>query len=134
MGYGDSFGMFGFMESIFPILFLIVFFIVIGVFVMAAVQGARRYAKNEASPVLTVDAKVIGKREDVTRHMNSTDDHMHHHHSSTSYYVTFEVESGDRLEFRVEGNEYGLLAEGDYGRLTFQGTRYQGFERVRGSF
>ncbi|NMA03148.1 MAG: DUF2500 domain-containing protein, partial [Clostridiales bacterium] len=44
------------------------------------------------------------------------------------YYVTFQVESGDRMEFRVSGKEYGLLAEGDVGKLTFQGTRYHEFE------
>ena len=27
------------------------------------------------------------------------------------------------------GLEYGMLAEGDAGRLTFQGTRYLSFER-----
>ena len=47
--------------------------------------------------------------------------------TSTRYYVTFQVESGDRMEFSVSGREYGLLVEGDTGRLTFQGTRYLGF-------
>lgn len=28
------------------------------------------------------------------------------------------------------GREYGMLAEGDIGKLTFQGTRYLSFERV----
>ena len=49
--------------------------------------------------------------------------------SSTVYYATFQVESGDRMELRMSGREYGLLAEGDRGKLTFQGTRYRGFER-----
>ena len=48
---------------------------------------------------------------------------------STSYYATFQVESGDRMELNLSGQEYGLLAEGDRGKLTFQGTRYLGFER-----
>ena len=48
----------------------------------------------------------------------------------TRYYATFEVESGSRIELAVRGEEYGMLAEGDRGRLTFQGTRYQGFERA----
>lgn len=51
------------------------------------------------------------------------------HSTSTSYYVTFEVESGDRMELHVSGSEYGMLAEGDYGQLTFQGTRYLDFVR-----
>ena len=47
----------------------------------------------------------------------------------TSYYVTFQVESGDRMEFEVDGSDYGLLMQGDIGKLSFQGTRYLGFER-----
>lgn len=55
---------------------------------------------------------------------------MHHTTYSTSYFVTFQVESGDRMELHVAGHEYGMLIEGDRGKLTFQGTRYLGFERV----
>ena len=46
-----------------------------------------------------------------------------------AYYVTFEVDSGDRIEFSMSGSEYGMLIEGDAGTLNFQGTRYLGFER-----
>lgn len=54
-----------------------------------------------------------------------------HTSTSTSYYITFEVESRDRTELYVRSDEYGLLVIGDYGKLTFQGTRYLGFERIR---
>mgnify|MGYP000951229907 FL=1 len=54
---------------------------------------------------------------------------MGHTTSSTTYYVTFQVESGDRIELIVPDDEFGMLVEGDTGRLTFQGTRYKGFER-----
>ncbi|MFJ7649561.1 DUF2500 domain-containing protein [Lysinibacillus sp. NPDC097279] len=47
----------------------------------------------------------------------------------TSYYVTFEVQSGDRLELKLDGRSYGQLAEHDFGILTFQGTRFKTFER-----
>lgn len=36
---------------------------------------------------------------------------MHHNHTFTTYYVTFEVESRDRMELHVSGQEYGLLVE-----------------------
>lgn len=49
--------------------------------------------------------------------------------SNTWYYATFEVESGDRMEFPMQGKVYGLMAEGDRGKLTFQGTRFLEFER-----
>ena len=45
--------------------------------------------------------------------------------------MTFQVESGDRMELSMTGTEYGMLAEGDRGKLSFQGTRYLGFERQR---
>ena len=33
------------------------------------------------------------------------------------------------MELHVNGREYGMLDEGDFGELTFQGTRYLGFAR-----
>jgi hypothetical protein len=44
--------------------------------------------------------------------------------------VTFKVESGDQMELQMAGQEFGLLVEGEEGKLTFQGTRYLGFERT----
>lgn len=49
--------------------------------------------------------------------------------TDTTYYVTFQVESGDRMELRMTGRDYGMLFEGDRGTLHFQGTRYLGFDR-----
>lgn len=120
---------FGFQS--FSIMFNIVFFIVIGVFVVTFVKGLMQWNKNNHSPRLTVNAKVVSKRTNVSHHHHhhGADVHIGHTTSSTSYYVTFEVESGDRLELKLQGYDYGMLAEGDEGKLTFQGTRYLGFER-----
>jgi hypothetical protein len=119
-------GMFG----IFPIFFGIIFIAILGVIVFTAVQGATQWNKNNHSPVLTVEARVVAKREKVSHSTRHHGSNMHHHSSSsTSYYTTFEFESGDRLELRIPYNEFGYLVEGDMGRLTFQGTRYHGFER-----
>ena len=41
-------------------------------------------------------------------------------HTFTTYYVTFQVESGDRMELTVSGSDYGMLVEGDIGKLSFQ--------------
>lgn len=76
--------------------------------------------KNKNSPLLTVLAKVAAKRI-----------HVRGDHSHTTYYVTFEVQSGDRMELRVDGKEYGMLVEKDFGLLSFQGTRYISFERQK---
>ena len=115
------------------ILVPIVFLVVIGIILTMAVKGIIIWNKNNHSPRLTVDAVIVSKREDVSGHShnmvgNSTG--IHGYHTYTSYYVTFQFDSGDRLEFSIEGTEYGMLAEGDRGKLTFQGTRYLGFERT----
>ena len=117
---------FGIGFGLFEIMFVVVFCIVIGTFIVIAVNGIRTWHKNENSPELTVQAKVVSKRMNVSHHMNNNTASS----SSTTYYVTFEVPSGDRMELRVYGNEYGLLAEGDNGSLTFQGTRYKSFKRM----
>lgn len=132
MGFYSTFDI-GF--GVFPILFSIVFIVVIGVFVVTIVQGVRTWNKNNHSPRLTVIATVVSKRTEVSHHSHAnagdmSGAHGFHTTSSTSYYVTFEVESGDRMEFSVTGAEYGMLAEGDAGRLSFQGTRYLAFERT----
>lgn len=115
-----------------PVLVMILFIVILAVFVVLFVRGISQWNKNNKSPRLTVDATVVAKRTNISHssglHNHSTGMHTGSH-TSTSYYVTFQVESGDRLEFHVSGEEYGLLAEGDYGNLSFQGTRYLEFIR-----
>lgn len=120
-----GFGMFGIMSFIVPVFFIFVFSVII----FTIVKGISQWNYNNHQPVLTVDAKVITKRTHTSRHHHANDTVSHS--SSTSYYVTFEVESGDRMEFHVPDREFGLLAEGDLGKLTFQGTRYHRFDRIR---
>ena len=110
-------------------MFFLTFALVIGVFIVSFVKGISQWNKNNQSPRLTVDAFVVTRREDVSVHHHNHGDGAMHATHSTRYYVTFEVESGDRLELEVSGTEYGMLAERDYGKLSFQGTRYLGFER-----
>jgi len=135
----DHFGVFNFGFSgpntgftLFGVLFTVVFVLAIGMFIAVAVKGISLWNKNNHSPRLTVPATVVAKRTNVSNHYHH--DHggtgMHHTTYSTSYFVTFQVESGDRMELHVAGHEYGMLIEGDRGKLTFQGTRYLGFERV----
>lgn len=116
--------------GLFEILFAVVFLLIIGNFIMIFVKTIQEWSHNNNSPRLTVNAVVVAKRTNVTRHRSGGANGMHHHHTSTTYYVTFQVESGDRMELNLTGSEYGLLVEGDRGRLTFQGTRYLGFERT----
>ena len=130
MGMGFDFNDFGFSGfgtgfTIFQIMFTLVFVLVIGMFIVIAVKGISQWNKNNHSPRLTVPATVLAKRTNVSRHH-----HQNHATHSTTYYVTFQVESGDRMELQMAGHEYGLLVEGDQGKLTFQGTRFLSFERT----
>ena len=115
----------------FQILFFLVFFLIIGVFLVTMIRGIGQWHRNNQSPRLTVEATVVTKRTNVSRHHHHNGaGHMGHTSTSTTYFVTFQVASGDRMELRMDGYQYGMLAEGDRGRLTFQGTRYLGFERT----
>lgn len=122
--------MFNLIEMLFPIMFILIFIIIVFTFV----KGIATWFKNNNSPRLTVLARIVAKRQNTT-HNNQPNAgdisgaHGFHTISSTSYYVTFQVDSGDRMELSVSGSEYGVLAEGDKGQLTFQGTRYLTFDR-----
>ena len=118
----------GFFNSVFPVLFALVFLLVAGLIVYAVVEGIAKSAKNAAAPRLTVAARVVGKRDDHHRHAGTNHTAGH---GWTIYFATFEVESGDRMELELSGEESGLLAEGDRGALTFQGTRFIAFDRER---
>ena len=109
----------------FNVMFTLVFVLVFGMILFTIIKGILQWNKNNHSPRLSVEATVVSKREHVSH--RSHNNHISH---STTYYVTFQVESGDRMEMHVSGMEYGMLVEGDYGKLTFQGTRYLDFVRM----
>lgn len=121
---GFRFDMFNFVGIFIPVMFVLVF----GIITVTIIKGIGQWSSNNKEPVLSVICKVVTKRTNTTRHHHNNNNHMSSH-NSTSYYATFEVESGDRLEFTVSGKEYGMLVEGDIGKLVFQGTRYHSFER-----
>lgn len=127
-------GGFDIMFTIIPIIVILGFILVFGIIIFRVVQGGMEWNKNNNSPILTVEAKVVAKRIAVSRHHHHHGDNkaMQHTSTSTTYFATFEVDSGDRMELKVPNKEYGMLVEGDKGKLTFQGTRYKEFERERG--
>lgn len=109
----------------FEIVFFLIFGVIAVMILVTLFRGLSQWNKNNHSPRLTVEARVVTKRQNISHHHSG--DHMST--TSSRYYVTFQVESGDRMELQMTGPEYGMLAEGDRGRLTFQGTRYMSFER-----
>ncbi|SHH94895.1 DUF2500 domain-containing protein [Clostridium grantii] len=105
----------------FTIIFMFFFIFISSMIIYTFVKGIKQNNYNNQQPILSVEAIVIAKRTKVSGH----------EHTRTSYYVTFEVESKDRIELEVQGIEYGQLIENDKGKLTFQGTRYKGFAREK---
>ena len=113
-----GFGMFSIMEFLFPVLFLTFF----AFFFVMVFRSVKQWNKNNHSPRLTVEVTVVGRR---SHRSTGGQNHMAH----TNYYITFQVESGDRMELHIPAQEYGYIIEGDKGKLTFQGTRFLSFER-----
>jgi hypothetical protein len=110
--------MFTIIEKLFPLFFILV----IGFILFIIFQGIKQWNYNNKQPKLNVDALVVSKRTEVSGGSNDSS-------ASTWYYITFQVESGDRMELAVRGSDYGMLAEGDAGELVFQGTRFHSFTR-----
>ncbi|MTB64869.1 DUF2500 family protein [Streptococcus sp. zg-86] len=106
--------------SMIPVWFLLVFAIVIGMFLWRLGSSLFEALRNNASPKEVLSAKLISKRT-----------HVHGNEGAyTAYYVTFELDNGERREFRVKSQIYALSAEGDKGEVTFQGTRFLDFKRL----
>jgi len=122
MGMGpEPSWMFDFTGTVIPI-FLVV---MVGIIAVSAGRGLLQWSRNNSSPMLTVPARIVSKRSEVRQQQDEGTTSR----TTTSYYLTFEVPSGVRMEFKVDGHEFGMSAEGDRGSLTYQGTRYYGFKR-----
>lgn len=130
----------------FNIFFIVIAVLVVGLFIFVLInmighrklfngvlrRAADRMEQDDHAPRLTVTATVVSKRSNITVH-HHTSDSVYPHTSTTSYYATFQVPSGDRMELPVPATEYGLLIEGDEGDLTFQGSRFLRFDRRWGA-
>ncbi|KEQ24095.1 DUF2500 domain-containing protein [Paenibacillus tyrfis] len=101
------------------ILVLIVGTVLYGIFYSVSVWSA-----NNASERLTVPCRVVAKRTQVSGGSGDSS-------AFTKYFATFEFEDGGRVELPLKGPQYGLLVEGDFGELTYQGTRFIDFVRMR---
>ena len=128
MGYDLYFSGFDIMFNIVFVVVALGFVLVFGLTLVSLFKSAKQRRKNSQSPVLTVDATAVTKRNELARyHHRVGTNHVNHSTVRTTYYVTFEVLSGDRMELEVPDSENGLLAERDTGKLTFQGTHYIAF-------
>ena len=96
--------------------------LVLGTFLYVIVKGLTTWSSNNASQLEARSSRAVAKRTEVWGGSGDSS-------SSTNYYITFEFENGERKELYVRPNQYGLIVVGDTGTLTYQGTRFKGFER-----
>lgn len=97
---------------------IVVIFVLVILFII--LRSVFEFISNNRSEEIVTDARVLSKRIDVRLNSGA---------SNTQYFVTFELPSGERKEFRVTGNRYGILVENDRGVLSYQGTRLNDFVR-----
>ncbi|AIQ53000.1 hypothetical protein R70331_16725 [Paenibacillus sp. FSL R7-0331] len=119
----DPSWMFDLTGTVIPI-FLVV---MIGIVAVSAGRGLFQWSRNNSSPLLTIPARIVSKRSEVRQQQLQDDSQSSR--TSTTYYLTYELQDGVRMEFKVDGSEFGMSAEGDRGILSYQGTRYHGFKR-----
>jgi hypothetical protein len=125
--FGEPNGFFGFIREM-PLFFKlfggIVFTLVVGTFLFIIIKGLKSWISNNAAEMINKRCKVVGKRTEVWGGSGDSS-------ANTNYYITFEFEDSTRIELYVRANHYGLIAEGDQGELTYQGTRFKEFIRLK---
>jgi hypothetical protein len=108
----------------------ITFSVIVGLIVLSflvyMVLSIAQAISNSQKPIESIPAKVVAKRAHVSGGAGSAP-------STTTYYATFEYQGGSREEIRVSGQQYSMLAEGDQGTLSRQGTWFKGFDRRIGA-
>ena len=114
-----------------PILFTGAIILFASLILKRIVKELQLWHQNNQCPVQTVEVIVAAKWIDEVRY---TEPGTHHETISTFYYVLFEAEDSSSIEFGVREREYDMFTEGEKGQLTFQGTRYQGFEKISKTF
>jgi len=109
---------------------ILILLTVLCITIVMAIRSRVRRIENDHSPILTVNAKVVSKRSDVDSHMTHDYTPAYNSESPMAYLLTFELTGHAPLELRVPDNDYWTFEVGDTGRLTYQGTRYEGFVKL----
>jgi hypothetical protein len=89
-----------------------------------AYRGQMSYAQPQNGPIVTARAKLIRKETHVSTNIDAGGAVM----SEDVYQLVFSLDTDAELSFRVGGRAYGNTPENEWGTLTYQGTRFLGFE------
>lgn len=111
-----------------------VVFVLVAVVVVAGVlftfgSMAVRAGRYAVATPQNTRATCVAKRTDVSRHASLATAGAGSSWSSTYYYATFETDDHNRFELEMDGRQYGMLAEGDRGIVTWRDTVFQAFNR-----
>ena len=112
---------------------LILIIAAIAVIILAFFKSMKEINDNKKAPLLSVPAKVAGKRTDIIKRNQPNAGDLSGAHGytvvmNTTYYVSFEFEDGERKEFIVDHSIYNTLLEETKGTLSFKGTKFISFE------
>ncbi|NQX43868.1 DUF2500 domain-containing protein [Paenibacillus tritici] len=110
-------------SSAFPFILKLVLLMIAGYVIYTIVMMIKTWITNYTSPVQSNVVSVVAKRTEVWGGRGYMGTH-------TSYYVTFEFQGGQRRELQVKPKAYATMVEGDRGNLSYQGSRFTGFERI----
>lgn len=109
---------------------LFLFFLVVSLgFLTALFDNCKIWTYGGGKPIITVNSKVINKRVRTFHDTQSYGDMIPSYNYITSYYVTFEMESEEKLEFSITDVEFENIAIGDTGKLSYQGSKFLAFEK-----
>ena len=116
--------------GLFGILFLFLLFTVIGGIVAIIAVGVVRKKKNDRAQKTVTGATVLSKQVTTQRHPVAGDTSGAHGTTTFhTYQAVFLTADHVQRTFIVDDSTYEQLTEGEHGRLTYQGTRFLGFER-----
>lgn len=101
--------------------------VMLGIILFVIIRGFAIWLTNNAAENIQRKCWVVDKRMQVWGGSGDTS-------ASTSYYITFEFEDKSRKELRVSTAYYGVIVVGDYGELTYQGTRFKEYVRSINGF
>lgn len=106
-----------------PLFFKLFALLILCFIAFVIIKSVSIWMSNNASPLIKESCTAVTKRTEVWGGSGDS-------RANTSYFVTFQFDSGSRLELQVKAQEYGLIVEGDRGLLAYQGTRFKGFDRI----
>ncbi|WP_068615173.1 DUF2500 domain-containing protein [Paenibacillus tuaregi] len=106
---------------------VILLVVVIAIFAYAIIKGLMVWSANNKNRLLMKYAVVSSKRTE----MHGTGSGPY----TPRYFITFELEDGRKLEFRMAAREYAILKEKDEGEITYQGGVFKNFNRrIKGEY